>query len=197
MPKIVNHEVRRHEIATATAQLIAESGLDNVTIQAIAARCGYTQGMLLHYFKNKSELICSALDWCDRQYQQRCELATLGKQGLDAAFARLQVALPTSDTIKAEWSIAIQLWSRIPFEPVIADYFSNKRWDLYAILLDDLATAEKLGQLKTDIDAEHCAKALIATVTGIGVNYLFHPNHFPVEEQIKLMECPFNNLRGV
>lgn len=195
MPKIVNHEERRQEIASATARLISEQGLDNVTIQDIAAQCGYTQGMVLHYYKNKSELICSALDWCDRNYQMRCETATVGLSGLRAAEARLKAALPLDEKIKSEWSIAIQLWSRIPYETAIADYFSRRRWDLQAILLEDLANARTLGQVRPDLDEDISAKALIAGITGIGVNFLFHPQHFPPQQQLLLLEYSLAPLR--
>lgn len=196
MPKIVDHEERRGLIAAAAAQLIAERGLEKVTIQAIAAHCGYSQGMVLHYFRNKSALICSALEWCDQQYEARCARASAGLQGLAAARARLEQALPLSPEVRTEWSIAVQLWSQLPFNAEVAEYFSQRRWDLYGQLGADLEHARAEGKLRQDVALGEAIKGLIATVTGIGVTHLFHPGQFQPEQQLRLLENAFSALQA-
>jgi AcrR family transcriptional regulator len=61
MPKIVDSEARREEIAEAIWRVIAKHGMEAVTVREIAKEACCTTGMLVHYFKNKDELILHAL----------------------------------------------------------------------------------------------------------------------------------------
>ena len=91
MPKIVDHEKRRAEIAETAANLIARGGLESATVREIANASGYSKGIVEHYFDGKSELISAALAWANEQYFERADVATKGKRGLAALRARLVV----------------------------------------------------------------------------------------------------------
>ena len=57
MPKIVDVEQRRAELADAAARLIARSGIEAATMREVAAEAGLTTGALTHYFADKHELL--------------------------------------------------------------------------------------------------------------------------------------------
>ena len=57
MPKIVDHEQRRTEIAEALWRVVARQGLEGATIRAVAAEAGWSRGIVEHYFDNKEELL--------------------------------------------------------------------------------------------------------------------------------------------
>ena len=61
MPKIVDHEQRRDEIALVACRVVAEYGFDQATIVRIAREAGYTTGMVAHYFDTKQDIIIAAL----------------------------------------------------------------------------------------------------------------------------------------
>lgn len=57
MPKIVDHEQRRGEIALALWQVIHEHGIDGVSFRAVAEAAGVSIGRVQHYFTSKDELV--------------------------------------------------------------------------------------------------------------------------------------------
>ena len=57
MPKVVDIQERRAELAAAAAQLIARAGVGAATLRDVAAEAGWTTGALTHYFADKRELL--------------------------------------------------------------------------------------------------------------------------------------------
>lgn len=57
-----NRDLRRAEILTAFAHVLAQHGYAGATIHAIAARAGIAPGLVHHHFRDKSELMSALLD---------------------------------------------------------------------------------------------------------------------------------------
>ena len=57
MPRQVDHQQRRTEIAYAVWAVIAEDGLDAVSLRRVAAEAGISLGRVQHYFASKEELL--------------------------------------------------------------------------------------------------------------------------------------------
>jgi TetR/AcrR family transcriptional repressor of bet genes len=71
MPKIVDHEQRRDQIALVACRVVAENGFDQATIVRIAREAGYTTGMVAHYFDTKQDIIIAALRLILRRIEER------------------------------------------------------------------------------------------------------------------------------
>lgn len=56
MPKIVDHDQYRKELATSSFDLFAEKGYGSVTMRQIAESLGVSTGTLYHYFPSKKAL---------------------------------------------------------------------------------------------------------------------------------------------
>jgi AcrR family transcriptional regulator len=57
MPKLVDHETRRAEIIDALVPLVLTRGINEVSLRSIAEYLDISLGALVHYFKNKDELL--------------------------------------------------------------------------------------------------------------------------------------------
>lgn len=57
MPKIVDHDIVRAEIAEAAGRVITRVGPKNASVRMIAAEAGYSPGAPLHYFGSREQLI--------------------------------------------------------------------------------------------------------------------------------------------
>lgn len=60
MPKIVDHELRRSQIAERSLNLFAEHGYATLSMRRLASSIGVTTGMLYHYFPSKQSLLSEA-----------------------------------------------------------------------------------------------------------------------------------------
>lgn len=69
MPRVVDHEERRWEIVFALWLVIAQQGIEGVSLRQVAAEAGVSMGRIQHYFGTKDALVlagCTAL--VDRAY---------------------------------------------------------------------------------------------------------------------------------
>jgi len=71
MPKIVDHDQRRDEIALVACRVVAAHGFGRATVARIAREAGYTTGMVAHYFDSKQDIVIAALRLILRRIEER------------------------------------------------------------------------------------------------------------------------------
>src|ERR1700733_15249204 len=108
MPKIVDHEKRRDEIALVACRVVAQVGFDQATIVRIAREAGYTTGMVTHYFDTKQDIIIAALRLILRRIEERLD-PDAGGAPTDL-LALLNEALPVDETRYTEGAFWIAFW---------------------------------------------------------------------------------------
>ena len=62
MPRVVDHEERRRQIATAVSDIAATRGLSDVSFREVAARAGVSVSLVQHYFRDKANLLMTTLE---------------------------------------------------------------------------------------------------------------------------------------
>jgi AcrR family transcriptional regulator len=65
--KALSHELQRHTILDASAEIFSELGYASATMQQIAARCGVSKSLLYHYYVSKDAILFDLMD----HYTQR------------------------------------------------------------------------------------------------------------------------------
>lgn len=111
MPKIVDHEKRRDEIALVACRVVAEHGFDQATIVRIAREAGYTTGMVAHYYDTKQEIVIAALRLILRRIEER-----LTRPAGEAAADLLTVlseALPVDELRFIECAFWTAFWGQV------------------------------------------------------------------------------------
>ncbi|MBW2422169.1 MAG: TetR family transcriptional regulator [Deltaproteobacteria bacterium] len=188
MPRVVNHEQRRAEIAQIAAELIAEDGLEAATIREIARRSGYSKGIIEHYFDGKSELIDAALGWANERYIERAGTATKHLQGLAALRARLRASVPSSPGLRVEWKIRLLFWSMAAIDPALQKQQRARTRDAIAHFASDLRDAQKLGEIPREAPVELLARRILFSVSGLSCAILHTPRTYNkglVEDEIE------------
>jgi AcrR family transcriptional regulator len=71
MPKLVDHERRRAELAEAVWTVIRRDGLPRASVRNVAREAGLSMGSLRHYFATQSELLCFAMQLVGDQARAR------------------------------------------------------------------------------------------------------------------------------
>lgn len=62
MPKIVDYDARRREIAAKAVSVFVKDGLSDSNLSRIASLCGFGRTTIYKYFKNKDEIFLFTLD---------------------------------------------------------------------------------------------------------------------------------------
>jgi TetR/AcrR family transcriptional repressor of bet genes len=63
--------IRRAEAVNAALECICEQGLDNLTLDKVAAKAGFSKGIAAYYFKTKQELIAESMRAFLSAYRQK------------------------------------------------------------------------------------------------------------------------------
>jgi TetR/AcrR family transcriptional regulator, transcriptional repressor of bet genes len=113
MPKIVDHDQRRNEIALVACRVVAQHGFDQATIVRIAREAGYTTGMVAHYFDTKQDIVTAALRLILRRIEERLNPAADAERAPDL-LALLTEALPVDETRYIECAFWIAFWGQVP-----------------------------------------------------------------------------------
>jgi AcrR family transcriptional regulator len=188
MPKLVDYDERRSELAEAAANLIARSGIGAATMRDVAAEAGWTTGALTHYFADKRDLLL-----CTFQASLEARRAARAADPTDP-FARLTAslegALPSDDDRRRHWMVTIAFCAQAAGDPDLAaaqrDAYREFRAHLAALV-------EQCGFAEGD-RAETLAERLIAAADGVAVQALFDPELWPPEHQLATLRAALEPL---
>jgi len=184
MPKIVDADQRRAELAEAAARVIARAGVDAASMREIAAEAGWTTGTLVHYFANKHELLDFTLRASiERRSARRSERADLSPA--EALRSTLASALPTDDDTRLHWIVTVALAGAAASDDMLAATQRDAYRDFRGYLVDLLAMIDPaLDADRARIEAER----LIGLVDGIALQALFDPASWPPDRQLRALD---------
>ena len=111
MPKIVDHDERRDQIALVACGVVAQHGFEQATIVRIAREAGYTTGMVAHYFDTKQDIIVAALRLILQRIEERLTPTEQHKPDL---LTLLTEALPVDETRYTECAFWLAFWGQVP-----------------------------------------------------------------------------------
>src|SRR5262245_17919424 len=118
MPKIVDHEERRRQLAEAVWRVIRREGVEAASIRTVAEESGWSTGALRHYFTTRSELLAFAMRLVtDRVTARVLTLATRADQPRQAAERLLHEILPLDDERRAEAEVWLAFSARARVDP--------------------------------------------------------------------------------
>jgi len=81
VPKVVDHDARRQELADAVWRVALREGFPAVSIRAVAHEAGWSAGALRHYFATSDAMIAFAAAWAVEQVRQRFDALDAARGG--------------------------------------------------------------------------------------------------------------------
>lgn len=172
MPKIVDRESRRQHFIEAAYQTILAEGVAKTTIRSVAKRAGYTTGALVHYFKDKDDLIGQVLEENGKLVRSAMEAAAREYQGRAALRRVIDEALPKNTTQGASWRIWLALWYHSEESADMRREQELRYQEWTGRLRDILQQSVEMAELSEGLDLKREAESLVALIDGIGVQYL-------------------------
>jgi AcrR family transcriptional regulator len=175
VPKLVDREERRRNLAQAAARVVARVGLDGVTVQGVAAEAGYSAGSIAHYFRNKDELLAQALRAASEPLLQALQDSREQPHTLEDLKRIVRRSLPLDSNSETDWRVRLAFWSRAsgPPDEVRTSRQCLSEWRM--LWQDRLAALQANGALRKDADAREAGTAAVALIIGIAVQLLVRP----------------------
>jgi AcrR family transcriptional regulator len=174
MPKIVDSDARRDQIAGALLRVAADRGLEAVSLRQVAAEAGVSAGMVQHYFRTKDEMLAFAMGQVVRSVGERLG-AQVSDRPLDPRkflHELLDQLLPVGEERERNAKVSLAFAAYAAVRPNhAAPILDGMSW-LRNLLADALRAAEVAGTARTAVDPERAATALIALVDGLVLHVL-------------------------
>jgi len=197
MPKVVDHEERRAELAAAVWRLASREGLEAITVRRVAEEAGWSTGALVHYFGDKEELILFAFrTGADRVGRRLAKLDEHEADPLARARAQLLEGLPLDRDRQDEMRVWFSFLGLALTRPTLAraQRVAYRAWR--ERIRDRLREAQEAGQVRAEVDCEAEAAALVGLVDGLAVQAIFEPRLLSASRQVELVDARLEGLRA-
>lgn len=182
MPKLVDHEERKKQIAEATCRMIVKSGMKGATVRNIAQEAGLSLGALRHYFSTQEDLLIHAM-----MLVKDCAAARIEKivmQNLPPKEMILHILLeiiPTNDVTVAEMEVWFAFIAYTKSKPEMQLAQGDGIFSAMVLLFNMM---ESEGLLKTGLDKEIETERMYALVDGLALHAMLNPKRVN-KERIK------------
>ncbi|MDT0542018.1 MULTISPECIES: TetR/AcrR family transcriptional regulator [Streptomyces] len=171
MPKRVDHEERRGQIAEALWRIAAARGLDGASLRDVAAEAGISLGQLQHYFTSKDDMIVFALGHIERLAQHRIHTRIEALPGAPTPRVVLRETLaemlPLDEASRTGYLVQISYFVRAVHDERLRTHAQEGIASLRAFFADQLKTAIAQGEVSADRDPDREAALLIALTDGL------------------------------
>lgn len=181
MPKVVNHEERREEIAEAAWRVVERCGTAGTNLRKIAGEAGYTTGVITHYFRNKRQLMVFAFGLLvDRSTSRMAEAAR--EAGVVGALAQV---LPLDEERRRETTVWLSLLDASLTDPDLASELRERYRRAREATLPMFKSV--LPEKAQENGPDDVADEILAVVDGITVDALTDPERYPPGRQLELL----------
>lgn len=196
MPRIVDHEQRRREIADAAWAVISRAGIDAASLQRIASELGSTTGSVTHYFSNKEELISFAFERTTAIAFEDIESATTR---VGPGLPRVRIALerwtPLLASSGSTGSAVLSYWGLATSEPMYAQLHQKSYVIWEAMLERFMLEAIDLGQIAHNVDVQSEIRILMTFADGLLVGGVLEPKRVTRARSRRLLEAMLTRLQ--
>ncbi|WP_327085570.1 TetR family transcriptional regulator C-terminal domain-containing protein [Nonomuraea sp. NBC_01738] len=192
MPKIVDHEARRRQIADAVHRVIDARGLDSVSLREVAAEAGMSMGAVQHYFAGKDEMLTLAMLHLNTRITLRVAGAAHDGTPLGLLRVALLELLPLDEERRFEARVGLAFLARSVVAEPLAALLREGMPLVLAFYSDQIRAAQAAGQMVADLDPGLEATVLFAFAQGM-VNPLLI-GHYRAEDAVAAIDYQLRRL---
>lgn len=191
MPRIVDHDARRAELAAAVWSVVRREGVERASVRNVAAEAGCSPGALRHYFPSQSDLLTGALRVVIDRIEGRLAGLTTDPDPRRAAEQVLHELLPLDAERRAENEVWFAFTARARVDPTL----HRLQTDVDDALRRTCATVA--ASLAPDADAGIEGDRLHALVDGLCVHAAIARRRLPVDRIRAIVAAHLDQLAGV
>jgi AcrR family transcriptional regulator len=179
-------DLRRGQIIAAAKKIVADEGLEALTIATLESRLSFTRGVITYHFKNKDEIVETLLATAVAEIDEalRQSIAGLDFEGQVRAVLRAQTRgyLEHPDVVR----ILFSFWGRLSADPR-ARKLNSKLYAGYRAQAVGLIDAGQKAGVCGPADPQAIAVLLVGIVLGIvaQVHFATEPKEINAEAAIE------------
>ena len=180
MPKRVDHEERRRQIADALLRTAATRGLHATGMREVAAEAGVSLRLVQYYFGTKEELMLAAMQHLAARFGERA-MTRINRiketadpvNPRDVIAAILTEGLPADDERRTFTVLYTAYFALSLTEPALAiDPLVRNSNAVIEVVAAQLRAAQAAGDTPAHVDPDLEAMSLLAMSAGLGTSVL-------------------------
>lgn len=179
MPKIVNHEERKRQIAKAMWRVILDKGMEGATVRNIAEEAGLSLGALRHYFSNQDDLLVYAMTLVQERATER--IVTVVQQDLppkEKVMAVLLEIVPVNEETLAEMEVWFAFMAYVKHRKDELGVPLDGIWEGVQKVMGYLDAS---GLLREELDLDLETERLYALIDGIAIHAFFEQDRLDAD----------------
>jgi AcrR family transcriptional regulator len=185
-------ETAERAILEAAEKIVAERGLDDLSMNEVGEAAGYSRALPSHYFGSKGALIQALTDHILAGYAERMRSGSTPHQGLDllcdvVGFC-FDDAIHNPIAVRAYQIILIGGLTRPELKPMVDGMTRQSIDDIAGLVMQ----ARELGEVRADVRPLAEASIIISSIRGVLFQWLINPDHVSLSH---MRECLVANVR--
>lgn len=192
MPKIVDHEERRRQIAEATWRVILKQGMKGATVRNIAEEAGLSLGALRHYFSSHNELLAFAMNLVKDQATMRVNRIAMGDLPPKEKVLQILLELVPLDEVKMA---EMEVWFAFVFHTRHReDVFDVQQDGIFKGISQLIEYLDKHLLLRKDLDKTVETERLYALIDGIALHAMLEPQRVTQERIVRMLTAHLDSI---
>jgi TetR/AcrR family transcriptional regulator, transcriptional repressor of bet genes len=194
MPKIVDHDQRRDQIALVACRVVAENGFDQATIVRIAREAGYTTGMVAHYFDTKQDIIIAALRLILRRIEERLTRPS-GEAQADLLTV-LSEALPIDEQRFIECAFWTAFWGQVSADKRLKRINAWVHREYMRLFERCLSEGWPIWPQLTEVTREQVLRSVVTFINGVTASAVASQSDWPAAQQTEQLRLQLQLLHA-
>lgn len=182
MPKIVDHDEKRKQIAEAAWNIIRKEGVEKASIRRVAAEAGMSSGALRHYFSTQDEMLLFIMNYYLEEGEKRSQNKEWSENPVQAVEEVLLELVPIDEEKKIETSV----WWILALRSLTSDTIKDKKDEMtdgtYELANSMIEILALKGVLSDSMNAELEKSRLTALIEGLSIHALLRPDVYSPEK---------------
>jgi AcrR family transcriptional regulator len=185
MPRIVDRDKKRSEIAQKAIEVLAKRGFQATTIQEIANAAGLGKGTIYHYFKTKEEILLVVSEEIFHEMERSFGAALLRiDKPIEKLSALIEEALHVTEDVEHLFIVYTELWLMNIRGDQYNDFMSvitHLHNDLKNLVTRMIDEGKKQELWDKDTDSDALAAYLVASFDGVIAHYMMDKENFDIK----------------
>lgn len=192
MDSLSSPRPREAALTDALLCIVAERGLDQVSVREVALAADVSIGTVQHYFPTKDDMLAAAFNEVVRRIRTRMTSVCLGPDPRRNISAVLTELLPVDERRAAEARIQVAFAARAATSPALAEIQRSVLAEIHDALTEAFALAT--AGAATAEDCGSAARVAVAAVDGLALHAVSSGDWMSVRQLVAALELMLDAL---
>jgi AcrR family transcriptional regulator len=172
VPKLIDRDIRRHEIAESVWRIVLRDGVSAVSIRDVATEAGLAVGSVRHVFSTKAELLEYSMALVHERTRERVEAHFAVKDPRKLADAVLGELMPLDEQRRMEMAVNMAVVAESPSDPSLRRVALDAQRGVRDACSAVLTHLQREKLVRADADLAYETERLHALVDGLALHAL-------------------------